>query len=51
MKFFGTIFIEHDILGESSSDGKTIKSAISFGLGGNGGYTVEDSEKVTLILY
>lgn len=41
-----SLHIEHDILGESSSDGKKIKSALSFGLGGTGGYQIPEGEKV-----
>ena len=35
----------HDILGESSSDGTVSKGAISFGLGGTGGYTLPQPEQ------
>ena len=37
--------IYHDILGESSSDGTITKGAISFGLGGTGGYTLPQTEQ------
>ena len=37
--------IYHDILGESSSDGTISKGAISFGLGGTGGYTLPQTEQ------